>query len=282
MTTPVFLVALLGIPALIGIGPAALELRTGFTSFLATPAALPAIGIGVLYEGLFVFTTLIFLDRREYSFCVPVHVCSSLLAGVAASLGLRALFGVAPPSGAQVVAAVIVVVAALVLSYPSMVALHREGWWLSRRAMLFVCGGNTLRSPMAAAIRPAGAGDGVPTRSLAGVVRRRVGVESRISTSFVSRRCLGRLGDPSTAALVPSGDGVDVRRQRGRLLPHLCPSRRGDRPGALDGRPGRLSRSRWRRAGNAGQRLADPGVGAAAGGEWLDRHPVAVSAARGA
>jgi protein-tyrosine-phosphatase len=152
MTTPVFLVVLLGIPAMIGIGPAALELRTGFTSFLASPAALPAIGIGVLYEGLFVFTTLIFLDRREYSFCVPVHVCSSLLAGVAASLGLRALFGVAPPSGAQVVAAAIVVVAALVLSYPSVVAMHREGWLFSQRVMLFVCGGNTLRSPMAAAI----------------------------------------------------------------------------------------------------------------------------------
>jgi protein-tyrosine-phosphatase len=152
MTTPVFLVILLGIPALLGIGSAGEALRVGFTSFLATPAALPAFGVGVLYEGLFVFTTLIFLDRREYSFCVPVHVCSSLLAGVAASWGLRAVFGVAPPSAAQVIAAVIVVVAALVLSYPTVLALHRQGWPLSRRVMLFVCGGNTVRSPMAAAI----------------------------------------------------------------------------------------------------------------------------------
>jgi protein-tyrosine-phosphatase len=148
MTTPVFLVAILAIPALIGAGPAMQALRTGFTGFLLTPAVVPAFGIGVLYEGLFVFTTLIFLDRREYSFCVPVHVCSSLLAGVAASVGLRVIFGAAPPSTAQLVAAAIVVLAALVLSYPAIAAR-----WAGRvPTVLFVCGGNTIRSPMAVAI----------------------------------------------------------------------------------------------------------------------------------
>jgi len=149
MTTPVWQVAILGVAALAGVGP----LREGFTTFLATSAALPAFLIGVFYEGLFVFTSLIFLDRREYSFCMPVHVCASLLAGVVASFGLGVLFGAPPPSVAQFVAAVIVIVAALMLSYPAV-----RAWFVApeapkeRRLVLFVCGGNAIRSPMAAAI----------------------------------------------------------------------------------------------------------------------------------
>jgi len=37
-------------------------LREGFATFLYSPAALPAMGIGVLYECLFIFGTLIYLD----------------------------------------------------------------------------------------------------------------------------------------------------------------------------------------------------------------------------
>jgi protein-tyrosine-phosphatase len=150
MTTPVWQVAILGVAALAGVGP----LREGFTTFLTTSAALPAFLIGVFYEGLFVFTSLIFLDRREYSFCMPVHVCSSLLAGVVASFGIGLLFGAPPPSVAQFVAAALVIVAALMLTYPAVRARFaapdtpKEG----RRLVLFVCGGNAIRSPMAAAI----------------------------------------------------------------------------------------------------------------------------------
>src|SRR5262245_659135 len=150
MTTPVWQVAILGAAALAGVGP----LREGFTTFLTTSAALPAFLIGVFYEGLFVFTSLIFLDRREYSFCMPVHVCASLLAGVVASFGLGVLFGAPPPSVAQFVAAAIVIVAALMLSSPAI-----RAWFAGpparaaeRRSVLFVCGGNAIRSPMAAAI----------------------------------------------------------------------------------------------------------------------------------
>ena len=150
MTTPVWQVAILGVAALAGVGP----LREGFTTFLATSAALPAFLIGVFYEGLFVFTSLIFLDRREYSFCMPVHVCASLLAGVVASFGLGLLFGAPPPSVAQVVAAALVIVAALMLSYPAIRARFATAEALkeNRRLVLFVCGGNAIRSPMAAAI----------------------------------------------------------------------------------------------------------------------------------
>jgi protein-tyrosine-phosphatase len=152
MTTPVLLVAVLAVPALLGQGSAMRALRTGFTTFLGTPAALPAFIIGVLYEGLFLFTTLIFLDRREYSFCMPVHVCSSLLAGVAAALALTAIFGVAPPSAAQLVAAACVVLAAFALSYPTIRAARLTGRRATRKLLIFVCGQNNIRSPMAAAI----------------------------------------------------------------------------------------------------------------------------------
>lgn len=154
MTTPVFLVLLLGAGALVGAGGGMQALRTGFTSFLLTPQAIPAFAIGVLYEGLFIFTTLIFLDRREYSFGMPVHVCSSLLAGVAASFVLLGLYGAPAPSPAQLTAAGTVVVAAFALSYPAI-----RGRLLQRLPsspfVLFVCGNNTVRSPMAAAIAAA-------------------------------------------------------------------------------------------------------------------------------
>src|SRR5581483_11608712 len=92
MATPVVLLAMVGVPALIDQGTWMQALRVGFTSFLATPMVVPALLIGVFYEGLFVMTSLIFLDRREFSFGVPVHTCASLLAGVVASLGLSAVF----------------------------------------------------------------------------------------------------------------------------------------------------------------------------------------------
>jgi protein-tyrosine-phosphatase len=90
---------------------------------------------------------------------MPVHVCASLLAGVVASLGLGVLFGAPPPSVAQVVAATIVILAALMLSYPAVRArLTRAGVPAQRSRkplLLFVCGGNAVRSPMAAAIAEA-------------------------------------------------------------------------------------------------------------------------------
>lgn len=150
MTTPVLLVAILAVVALVAPGP----LREGFTSFLSTPAAVPAVLIGVFYEGLFVFTSLIFLDRREYSFCMPVHVCASLLAGVAASFALKLVYNAPAPSVAQLAAGVCVIAAALMLSYPALRARlgAARATTTDRRLLLFVCAGNTVRSPMAEAI----------------------------------------------------------------------------------------------------------------------------------
>jgi protein-tyrosine-phosphatase len=169
LATPVVLVLLLGMFAVVNQGAAMHALHEGFTGFLTGPAALYGFAIGIFYEGLFVFTTLIFLDPREYSFCMPVHVSSSLMAGVAAALILRAAFGTAPPTTASLMSAVCVVGAAVALSYPAI----RARWAVQRgRLLLFVCGGNTARSAMAEAFARtelAGLGAGGWTARSAGV-----------------------------------------------------------------------------------------------------------------
>jgi protein-tyrosine-phosphatase len=145
---PVWLALLLGAGALAG-QP---QLGAGFTTFLGTPAALGAVGIGVVYEVLFIFASLIYLDRREYSWGVPAWAFASLMSGLVASYALTLLAGLQAPGTGQLIALVFGVGAAAVLSYPS-AAL----WWRTRGTgavfrVLFVCGGNTSRSPMAEVI----------------------------------------------------------------------------------------------------------------------------------
>ncbi|UUU29952.1 hypothetical protein JIX56_08670 [Streptomyces sp. CA-210063] len=144
---PLFLVGISAAAALAG-QP---ELRSGFTTFLGTPAAWGAFGIGVAYEVLFVFGTLIYLDRRVYTWCVPANRCASLLSGLVASYALAGLAGLPVPGDAQLLALVFIGIAIVSLSYPA-----TASWWRERgigtRRVLFVCGGNTSRSPMAEVI----------------------------------------------------------------------------------------------------------------------------------
>jgi protein-tyrosine-phosphatase len=240
--TPI-LVALLGLAALVGHGESLLQLRWGFTHLLATPAALPAFLAGVCYEGLFVFTSLIFLNRREYTYCVPVHCSSSLFAGMAASYVLAARYGIAPPSAAQYAGLALVLVAILLLASPAWMARRSAagGAWAGARAaaagagpmrlFLFVCGGNTCRSPMAAAIarveaagrrleiRSAGvsAVPGEPMTALARVALRSLGVPAgghrtaSLTRALVERAdavyCMTRGQRQAVLALVPDAAG---------------------------------------------------------------------------
>ena len=197
----VLLVAIPAVFACLGEGNIASELRQGFTGFFSDRVTIPAIIIGALYAGLFCFGTLIYLDCRENSFCIPLNRGSSLLAGVFASYALASFFGQSAPSGGQLGSAGLIVVALLLLSplhhfrrtleqlrhslaafyqrllnlaasfgrqpsdQPSartlteefMRATHQAGsiqeqFKKPRRMFLFVCSGNTCRSPMAAAM----------------------------------------------------------------------------------------------------------------------------------
>jgi len=177
------LVAVLGILALAGTGGMMMEFRRGFTTFLATNGAGPAIVVGIFYAALCVCTTFIFLDRRENTFCIPMHCGTSMLSGIAASAILTAIYDQRATSGAQLASAGLIVVALAFLSPLHHVkdrlaaalarnralllkgglatrtgvlpdAAGREAGYIGRlkRVFLFVCSGNTCRSPMAEAI----------------------------------------------------------------------------------------------------------------------------------
>jgi len=187
--------------ALVGAGPVSGALREGFTSFLLTPAVLPAFAVGLLYEALFIYGTLIYLDPREYTWCVPANRCASLLSGLVASFGLAWLTGIATPGAGQLAGTALIGLAVLALSYPALRAAAARRWaWARRQRVLFVCGGNTGRSAMAEAIARA---DGDRTWS-----PRSAGLAPRVAGA--------PMAEPAVAAL--RGIGVPPRRHRTRQL----------------------------------------------------------------
>jgi protein-tyrosine-phosphatase len=145
---PIFLLLLCGVGALLG-QP---DLRAGFGAFLGTPGGLYAAGIGVLYELLFIFGTLIYLDVRGYAWCVPVNRVATLFSGMAASYILMAVAGLAPPGSLQLIAVSFIVGAVIALSYPALRVMGNRAVSPPQRLVLFVCGGNQARSPIAECI----------------------------------------------------------------------------------------------------------------------------------
>lgn len=202
MVASPLLVVVLIVLAVIGAGDVMLGFRTGLTTFVMTPGAFYAALVGFFYAALCVCTTLIFLDRRENTFCMPMHCGSSMLSGFTATAILAYLFNQNPPSTAQSVSASFIVVALGFLS-----PLHHfNRYWLKlksalgfsttpvlaqpQRLFLFVCSGNTCRSPMAAAIANAeiAARLGIPSSSLETVNARALsaGVSAKVGAPLTS------------------------------------------------------------------------------------------------
>ena len=154
-----FLITIPVVFAVFGQGEMISELRRGFFDLGGGDVAIPALLIGSLYAALYCFGTLIYLDCRENTFCIPLNRSSSLLAGVVASFGLALLFGFGAPSQTQLASAAMIVVALLFLSplhhldrYLAKLKLRSARAPVPERLFLFVCSGNTCRSPMAAAL----------------------------------------------------------------------------------------------------------------------------------
>lgn len=195
----VALLLLVAVPAtlaLIGQGEMMLELRHGFVEMFASPVAVPAMLIGALYAGLYCFGTLIYLDCRENTFCIPLNRGSSLLAGLAATILLAALFGQTVPSTAQIGGAGLIVLALLCLSplhhidrYLPFLKPRRVPVLQPERLFLFVCSGNTCRSPMAAALANAEIARrmGIPFESL-----------ETVNVRALSAGVSARVGEPMT------------------------------------------------------------------------------------
>ena len=196
MVASPLLVVVLVVLALIGTGDVMMGFRAGLTSFVSTPGAFFAALVGFFYAALCICTTLIFLDRRENTFCMPMHCGSSMLSGFTATAILAYFFNQSAPTAAQSVSAGFIVIALAFLS-----PLHHFSrvWVKIKRAFgfapaptlaqpqrlfLFVCSGNTCRSPMAAAITNAeiAARLGIPFKSLETVNVRAMsaGVSARV------------------------------------------------------------------------------------------------------
>lgn len=132
-------------------GSILLDLQNGFTSFISSAMALPALLIGALYACLYIFGSRIYLDHRENTFCIPVNRCASLLAGVVAAFSLSIFFEGSFVSNAQLLSSGILLTAILFLSVPFF-ENRRAITAIPSKVYLFVCPGNTGRSPMAQAI----------------------------------------------------------------------------------------------------------------------------------
>lgn len=138
--------------ALIGQGETMLALRSGYTSFVSSGLLIPTLLIGVLYACLYIFGSRIYLNHRENTFCIPINRCSSLLAGVTSAIILSSIFGIRFFTNIQLIGAAILVLAIFSLNTPRIVQAIKEQLIAEQRTYLFVCPGNTGRSPMAQAI----------------------------------------------------------------------------------------------------------------------------------
>jgi len=126
MTAAPMLVVALAVAALVG-GDSRiiLDLRDGFIAHWSEPFLGWIILVGVFSQGAGIFGSLVFLDKRENTFCVPVNRSSSVLAGVIASLWVASYPGQSMPSWTQFVSAGIVIVAILFLTIPPMMERQR-------------------------------------------------------------------------------------------------------------------------------------------------------------
>lgn len=93
------------------------KLLAGFTEFPFSGYFLHALIIGVFSYGTGLFGTLILLDRREHTFCVPANRCSSVVAGVVATYLLAIFYGQRYPDAPELIGVALILGAIIFLSY---------------------------------------------------------------------------------------------------------------------------------------------------------------------
>jgi len=195
-------VVALTVMAFLGASDVMLAFRTGLTTFLMTPAAIYAALVGLCYAALCICTTLIFLDRRENTFCVPMHCGSSMLAGFAATAILSYLYNLSAPTLVQTLSSGFIIVALGFLSPLHHLDRYLAKWRSRReRLFLFVCSGNTCRSPMAAAIANA---------EIAARLRIPVDALKTVNVRALSAGVSARVGEPLTTEAQDALRSLDV------------------------------------------------------------------------
>jgi len=123
--TPMFVIILilLSLFKLDGISESVL---TGFSFHWNQPYLWVLLLIGVFSQGTGVFGTLIFLDKSENTYCIPVNRSSSIIAGVIASFLLALYPGVSMPATSQLIGAGLIVFAILFLTIPPSLANRKK------------------------------------------------------------------------------------------------------------------------------------------------------------
>lgn len=124
------LLAILFLIGLIGSGmgtetiPA--KLWAGFIEFPFKGYFFHALLIGIFSYGTGLFGTLIFLDKREHTFCVPANRCSSIIAGVIATYLLAIFYAQRCPGINELIGVALILGAIIFLSYRSIIEKRRR------------------------------------------------------------------------------------------------------------------------------------------------------------
>lgn len=97
--------------AILPLGVFSEQLRAGFANL-----SLAGVAGGLFYAGLHLFGTMIYLDWRENAFCISLNRCTSIFAGLTASVAVTWNWNIAAVPPSQLVAAGIMLVGLLLLS----------------------------------------------------------------------------------------------------------------------------------------------------------------------
>lgn len=109
-------VVILALISAAGLGDQADELSFGFIGVWADPVMIWLAMIAFTLTVVSVFSVIILLDARENAYCVPLERASSLIAGVAGSAILAAIWGLRAPSAAEYWGAAILIAAIVLLA----------------------------------------------------------------------------------------------------------------------------------------------------------------------
>jgi len=118
VSTPVLVLFLLAFALLKGgIGE---SVRIGWTMHWDQPYLWALLLIGMFSQGTGFFGTLVFLDKSENTYCIPVNRSSSILAGVIAAFLLALFPSQNMPPVTQLIGAAIIIISILFLTIPPM------------------------------------------------------------------------------------------------------------------------------------------------------------------
>ncbi len=106
--------------AALGQGSLAADLRQGFNGLWGdTGQVMALVAMGLCSAATGMFGSLVLLDRRENTYCVPINRASSLLAGLCATWAMAWFFGSAAPAASELAAAGLLAAALVVVAWPA-------------------------------------------------------------------------------------------------------------------------------------------------------------------